>query len=206
MRFFLALLVAVTLAVLPFPTPRSLIDAPTNAPPPQRATVIGYERDAFGPGWAPAPGGCDTRTVLIAQEFGAAHCAVPQRQWDPATVRQVTDPYTGAPLDPAEVEIDHLVPLAAAWDTGAHSWDRERRVRFANDPRNLVVTSATANRDKSDQLPSEWLPPAPRARCAYARQLVAVARDYELALPAPDLRAARRACSGFAGLIGASTL
>ncbi|QPK83994.1 HNH endonuclease [Corynebacterium qintianiae] len=203
MRYYLALLIALTLAVVPWPTPRSLIDAPTTASPPQRATVLGYERDAFGPGWAATPSGCDTRSALMAQAFSVPSCSVPYREW---SARPITDPYTGQPLLPADVEIDHVYPLSAAWDSGAHAWTGAQRLAFANDPRNLVVTSSAANQDKSDQLPSEWLPPAPRARCAYARQLTAVARAYELALPRDDLRAVRRACSGFTGLVGRSSL
>ncbi|MCT1412775.1 DUF1524 domain-containing protein [Corynebacterium sanguinis] len=199
MRYYLAALIALTLAVIPFPTPRSLIDAPTNASPAQRTTVLGYERDAFGPGWAPVADGCDTRDTLMAEAFGAVSCESPHSQW---VSGPITDPYTGAPLEPADVEIDHLYPLAAAWDAGAHAWPGPTRIAFANDPRNLVVTSAEANRSKSDQLPSEWLPPAIRSRCVYARRLVAVAREYSLAMPHPDLRAARRACAGLTGLIG----
>ncbi|MCT1694208.1 HNH endonuclease family protein [Corynebacterium sanguinis] len=203
MRYYLAALIALTLAVIPFPTPRSLIDAPTNASPAQRTTVLGYERDAFGPGWAPTREGCDTREALMAQAYAAGSCLAPYSTWQ---VAAITDPYTGKPLAPADVEIDHLYPLAAAWDLGAHSWPEETRLRFANDPMNLVVTSASANRAKSDQLPSEWLPPNPRAHCAYATQLVDVARAYSLPLPRADLRAARRACSGLTGLTGRPNL
>lgn len=164
---------------------------------------MGYAREEFGPGWARLGAGCTTRTAAMASAFDAPSCADPPHDWH---VAPITDPYTGAEISPADVELDHLLPLAAAWDLGAHAWTAQRRVAFANDPRNLVVTSAAANQDKSDKLPSEWLPPDWRARCPYARRLVAVARAYELAVPAPDLRASRRACSGIAGLASRRTL
>ncbi|AWB83810.1 HNH endonuclease family protein [Corynebacterium liangguodongii] len=197
MRTYLCLLIALTVAVVPFPTPLTYGLAAHVPSTPQRARVIGYERDAFGPGWAPAPGGCDTRSALMAAAFGAASCG----RRETLSASPITDPYTGSPLDPAEVEIDHVYPLAAAWDLGAHAWSADKRVAFANDPRNLVVTSAKANREKSDHLPSEWLPPRRRAHCPYARQLVAVAQAYGLALPRADARAARRACAGLRGVL-----
>lgn len=90
------------------------------------------------------------------------------------------------------VEIDHVFPLSAAWDMGAWGWDNKRKAEFANDPLNLVATDKALNQAKSDSLPSEWLPPA--NRCDYARRLAAVARKYELALPAADVRTMRRQC------------
>lgn len=203
MRYYLALLITCTVALLPFPTPRSFIAAPAPLTPAQRASVVGYEREAFGPGWAPAPGGCTTRTALMTRAYHAPSCATPYRQWGEVAI---PDPYTGADLEPGDVEIDHIYPLAAAWDMGAHEWTDAERVAFANDPRNLVVVSAKANRAKSDKLPSEWLPPDRRARCAYSLRLVDVARDYRLPLPRPDLRAVRRACSGLSGVVGRADL
>ncbi|MEX3505711.1 HNH endonuclease family protein [Corynebacterium sp. LK2510] len=202
MRFFLALLIVFTVAVAPFPTGRSLsLPAPEQLD--YRAKVLGYSREEFGPGWAHVDGECSTRDVAMAAAFAAPSCAdLP----GDAQIPPITDPYTGEPLRPGDVELDHLVPLAAAWDLGAHAWPPQRRVEFANDPRNLVVTSAAANRAKSDQLPSEWMPPNWRARCAYARQLVAVADTYDLAMPVADMRASRHACSGISGLIGRNHL
>lgn len=196
MRLYLLILSVLTALVVPFPTGLARFEAAAGPP---RATVLGYSREEFGEGWATLDDACTTRTAAMAQAFRSGTCRTPHRQWD---VSPITDPYTGHPLVPADVEIDHLVPLAAAWDLGAHAWTPQRRRDFANDPRNLVVTSSAANQAKSDQLPSEWLPPQRRARCAYARRLAAVAAEYGLALPAPDLRAARRACSGVAGLAG----
>ncbi|WP_273415721.1 HNH endonuclease family protein [Corynebacterium appendicis] len=198
-RAYLAALTALTVAVVPFPTPHSLFDVPSHPQP--RRTVLGYERTLFGEGWGMQPGGCTTREAVMASAWEIESCALPYRQWDMAAAAPFTDPYTGEPLDPADVEIDHIIPLRAAWDAGAHAWPEDKRVAFANDPLNLVVTSRSANQSKSDSLPSEWLPPAKNSRCNYARRIAAIARVYGLALPKPDVRAMRRQCSGVRGLL-----
>lgn len=198
-RAYLAVLVLITIAVVPFPTPRSLIDVPTSPHP--RRTVLGYEREHFGTGWGQQRSGCTTREAVMASAWQVDSCIVPYREWDTATTTPFTDPYTGEILNPADVEIDHIIPLRAAWDAGAYSWPEAKRLAFANDPLNLVVTSRAANQSKSDSLPSEWVPPAAKARCAYARRIGEIARVYDLALPKPDVRAMRRHCSGVRGLM-----
>ena len=195
-RCCLAALCVATLAVLAFPTPRSLFDA--TVPTPTRYTVLGYERAAaFGPGWARTRSGCDTREVAMGQAWQQP-CAVPYTQWD---VGPITDPYTGEDLYPGDVELDHLFPLSAAWDLGAYRWDAATRLQFANDPDNLIVTSSAANQAKSDMLPAEWMPPKQRSHCAYSQQLNYVARKYQLPLTTHDLRMMRRSCAGIKGLI-----
>lgn len=163
---------------------------------PQRARVLGYERAAFGAGWAPV-GACTVREhILLTQLTDTAvnadgdGCTVPTGHG--------SDPYTGEEiiLGPAAtpVEIDHILPLSAAWDLGAHAWDPGTRLAFANDPLNLVVTSRESNRDKSDHLPADWLPPDPAARCWYARRLALVAQRYALPLPQEDVSVMRATC------------
>ena len=154
---------------------------------PQRPRVLGYDRAEFGPGWAPS-GSCTVREQMLA-DAGATltSCRV--------TAGTSTDPFTGAALDLREdIEIDHLLPLSAAWDLGAHRWTRAQREAFANDPLNLVVTSRAANQAKSDQLPGSWRPADRRARCWYARRLGVVAARYQLPLPVTDIVSMTRAC------------
>lgn len=157
---------------------------------PQRQSVLGYDRAAFGD-WAPMlidGQSCTTRHLILSQTFQsavAAGCEI--------TPTPVTDPYTGSSL-PEDIQIDHIFPLRAAWDLGAHSWPAEKRKRFANDPSNLVAVSAQANQEKSDLLPSQWMPEVRRG-CWYARRLAAVAAAYELPLPRSDRRVMQRACS-----------
>lgn len=181
---------------LPDGAPPRLADSlDTVAQVPQRVRVLGYEREHFGSGWSPAPvphAFCTTRDLIIAT-------AVSQAPGPECTASGTTvDPYTGKTLaispGAEPVEIDHILPLSAAWDLGAHAWSFEQRRSFANDPRNLVLTSRKANQQKSDLLPATWLPEDPGARCWYARRLAQVAAIYALPLPAEDLEAMKIQC------------
>ncbi|MGW4359404.1 HNH endonuclease family protein [Streptomyces californicus] len=72
--------------------------------------------------------------------------------------------------DAKRLDIDHMVPLAEAWDSGAHDWTPERREAYANDlsaERSLVAVTAKTNRSKADKDPAAWMPPAESARCTY---------------------------------------
>ena len=110
------------------------------------------------------------------------------------------DPYSGTSIDfdpheRAKVEIDHIFPLAAAWDMGANAWTDSQRQEFANDPLNLIAVSRTQNQAKSDQLPAAWLPPSRDNRCWYVGRLAQVAVKY--ALPLADIAVMRRQCLPF---------
>lgn len=203
-RCYLCILIAATLAVVPFPTPRSLVSIPSHPLP--RHSVLGYDRKEFFGDWGTLRSGCSTREAIMADAWAQETCTIPYRQWDQAALVDVTDPYTGEVLDPADVEVDHIIPLRAAWDLGAYTWPEDKRTAFANDPINLVVTSRAANQAKSDMLPSEWLPPDKRVRCAYGERIVSVARKYEIALPPADVRAIRRQCSGLRVVISNGTI
>ncbi|MFE7412709.1 HNH endonuclease family protein [Streptomyces laurentii] len=136
----------------------------------------GYARTKFkhwNAGVNPSDG-CNTRSeVLIAEAVTApavgAKCALTGGSWwsyyDEQTV-------TAA----GSLDIDHMVPLAEAWDSGASSWDAKRREAYANDlgqASSLVAVSARTNRSKADQDPAEWLPPAAGALCRYASEWTA---------------------------------
>lgn len=82
---------------------------------------------------------------------------------------------------PGGLDIDHMVPLAEAWDSGAHSWTAQRREAYANDldaDRSLVAVTARSNR--SDQDPADWQPPLADARCTYATDWVATKLRWQL--------------------------
>ncbi|GAB3939764.1 HNH endonuclease family protein [Corynebacterium tapiri] len=149
-----------------------------------RYPVPGYEREAFGDGWG-TRAGCTTREAILASQFPGQGCEASGT---------TTGMYTGASISPHTSDIDHLFPLAAAWDMGAANWDEKRRVAFANDPLNLIAVDSTANREKSDQLPSEWLPPLQSSRCWYVRRVFYIAATYQLALTRADAWALRREC------------
>lgn len=202
--FPLLLCATLLLVVASLPPPGSL-DAAFNeleaAGPRQR--IIGYERSHFGAGWAVAPGQrCDTRERILRASLEDARVS----RAHPCSLASAhgIDPYSGmtiavgtalSALERAEpIELDHVLPLAAAWDLGAHAWPPEQRVAFANDPLNLVVVSREHNREKSDKLPSEWLPPDRKRRCWYVNRMAQVAAKYDLALPEPDLSVMRRQC------------
>ncbi len=138
----------------------------------RREVRDGYDRDLFVH-WISQGDGCDTRDrVLIAEARRApavsSDCTLTGGRW-----RSYYDGVTTT--DPSGFDIDHLVPLAEAWDSGARGWSDRRRQRFANDlgdRRSLVAVTASSNRSKSDQDAREWLPP--RQRCRYLREWLAV--------------------------------
>ena len=101
------------------------------------------------------------------------------------------DPYTNATVPfvrgnqiGASVQIDHIVPLALAWDMGARYWTDEMRLRFANDPANLIAVAGKANQDKSDHEPAVWMPPNEAFWCQYSMQFIEVVRGYSLPVDA----------------------
>ncbi|KAA8723352.1 HNH endonuclease [Corynebacterium phocae] len=108
------------------------------------------------------------------------------------------DPYSASQIALRDrtqcVEIDHVFPLSASWDMGAWAWDERTRKAFANDPLNLVATGSSLNQDKSDQLPSQWMPPEKATRCWYVQRVAAVAAKYRLSLTTSDVKTMRRAC------------
>jgi Protein of unknown function (DUF1524)/Excalibur calcium-binding domain len=136
---------------------------------PERST--GYARTKFNL-WVDADGDChDTRDEVLAAETRARvnpGCDVTTGRWfsyyDRATWTKASD-----------VDIDHLVPLKEAWDSGARGWDARTRQRYANDlgdPRTLVAVTDNVNQSKSDRDPAEWLPTY--GKCTYLRQWTAV--------------------------------
>lgn len=87
--------------------------------------------------------------------------------------------------DPSDLDIDHVVALAEAWDSGAYAWDSARRRAFANDlgvSWSLIAVSASSNRSKSDKDPAEWLPTSASVRCQYLGDWVAVKARWGLAV------------------------
>jgi len=161
----------------------------------------GYKRELF-PLWIDADhDGCNTREeVLIAESRSRA-------QVDPYGCKVVAGDwyslYDGLTFtDPAELDIDHMVPLAEAWDSGASSWDAPRRQAYANDldhPQALRAVSAAANRSKGDLDPGQWKPTREAAWCEYANDWVTVKKAWNLSADqneVDDLRVMLRTCSG----------
>lgn len=195
-------------------------DVPTVAPGvdvlagivvvPQRQRGYDYRRAAFGDAWdddndAPlGHNGCDTRNDILDRDLvDKAYVSVKRCPHAVAT-GVLHDPYTdetvsfvrGAQVG-AAVQIDHIVPLAYAWDMGAREWPDVLRIRFANDPANLIAVAGQANQDKGDQGPGSWMPPNHAFWCQYAMQFIAVLRGYALPVDeasANELRDAAATC------------
>lgn len=172
---------------------------------PRRETVPGYGRDCpgpcvFGRAWSDAtsaPGGgngCSTRQDVLARDIRGAQPV----DGDRCARRggELTDPYTGRVVRLGayrDVHVDHVFPLAAAWDMGAAAWPQQLRERFANDvDLNLLAVTAEANTAKGDSLPAEWMPAA-AWRCFYTYRLTLVAVAYGLAVTDDDRREMQRA-------------
>ncbi|MFI5043859.1 MAG: HNH endonuclease family protein, partial [Acidimicrobiales bacterium] len=98
--------------------------------------------------------------------------------------------------DPDELEIDHVVPLAEAWDSGVGGWDQARRREFANDPLELLAVSRATNRSKSDDDPAEWQPPNRAAWCQYAGLWTLVTLKYGLTADPAEVQALTNMAAG----------
>jgi hypothetical protein len=135
----------------------------------------GYQREKFRH-WIDADGdGCNTRAevlideAVIAPEVGPK-CVLAGGRW----YSSYDDEYVS---DARALDIDHVVPLAEAWDSGASAWAAARREAYANDlhePRALAAVTARSNRSKGDQDPSTWFPPYAAAHCGYITDWVIV--------------------------------
>lgn len=148
----------------------------------------GYDRDLFDH-WVTTDG-CTTREwVLIRQAISGTvdDCKAVNGEW--------FSYYDGATTDSSRsFDIDHMVPLAEAWDSGADDWSESRRERFANDldylP-SLQAVSASSNRSKSDQDPSEWMPTSDNAGCRYLKEWVGTKYRWGLSVDPAEKAAIR---------------
>ncbi|MFZ3592877.1 HNH endonuclease family protein [Streptomyces sp. BH104] len=141
-------------------------------------SMSGYSRDKF-PHWAEQGDSCDTRETVLKRDGKDVktddECHAGSGNW--------VSVYDGEKFtDSGDLDIDHTVPLANAWRSGADDWTQEERKAFANDLKHpqLLSVSAHSNRSKGDQGPDEWQPDAKDYWCTYARSWVAVKSTYEL--------------------------
>nr|WP_090281388.1 HNH endonuclease family protein [Mycolicibacterium komanii]CRL77646.1 extracellular deoxyribonuclease [Mycolicibacterium komanii] len=175
---------------------------------PLRIRGYDYRRAAFGESWTDdnsAPGGyngCDTRNDILNRDLDDKTFVPIKRCPNAVATGVLHDPYTNAVIaftrgekTGAAVQIDHIVPLALAWDLGARGWPEDLRVRFANDPANLIAVAGNANQDKGDDEPADWMPPNAAFHCQYAIQFIAVLRGYGLPIDAPSATVLRNAAA-----------
>ncbi|WP_335973364.1 MULTISPECIES: HNH endonuclease family protein [Streptomycetaceae] len=181
-------------AALPTPiaasTARTYLSGMTATPETHAST---YDRDLF-PTWITISGTCDTREYVIKRDGSNvvtdSSCKATSGSW--------TSPYDGVTTtDPSTFDIDHLVPLSEAWDSGAWAWTTAQRQAFANDTTRpqLLAVSAHSNRSKGDDDPAEWLPQA-SYQCTYARAYVQVKHYYGLTVDSAEKSALSSVLSG----------
>ncbi|MCU1496362.1 MAG: secreted protein, partial [Acidimicrobiales bacterium] len=135
-----------------------------------------YERDAFGGDWDHDPAtGCNTRERVLIEESLVPPTVDEKCRSTGGRWRSI---YDGVVVtDVADLQIDHFIPLADAWRSGAAAWSDTRRRAFANDltdPDTLVAVSGSTNQSKGDSSPDEWLPPDRSSWCGYATNWVDV--------------------------------
>ena len=166
---------------------RQLLDSlPVSA-----SAVEGYTRELFRH-WT-STGGCSTRALVLIDERTAGDvrgCTVVGGRW--------TSLYDGVQVGSARaLDIDHMVPLKEAWESGAWRWTPATRTAFANDlgyASSLIAVTASTNRSKGDRDPAEWLPAA--RRCDYARAWIGVKYRWDLSVDPAEKSALLRLING----------
>lgn len=170
-------------------------DALAALPTKGRAPKTGYKRSQFGDGWAKA-GGCDTRNIILRRDLtnavlGDDNCKV--------QAGALSDPYTGQRIafkrganSSGAVQIDHVVALSNAWQTGAQQLSSEQRISLANDPLELLAVDGPANQQKGDGDAATWLPSNKPFRCQYIARQIAIKKKYSLWVTPPERTAMER--------------
>ena len=164
-----------------------------------RAPKTGYTRAQFGQAWADVDrNGCDTRNDMLKRDLTEIVYKVKTRNCVVAT-GILLDRYSGETINfvrgnvtSMEVQIDHVIALSNAWQTGAFKLTVLQRTALANDPMNLFAVKGRLNLQKSDGDAATWLPPLKSFRCAYIAQQIAVKAKYSLWVTAPEKEAMLR--------------
>ena len=154
----------------------------------------GYSRDKF-PHWIDQDKNCNTREVVLkrdgtdVQQDGS--CAAVSGKWVSA--------YDGATwTQPSDVDIDHIVPLAEAWRSGASGWSTSERQQLANDLSisQLIAVTDNVNQSKGDDDPASWMPPRTAYHCTYLREYVWVKYSYDMSVDSAEYTAISNGLSG----------
>jgi hypothetical protein len=158
-----------------------------NIPVKGRAPKTGYSRNQFGPQWSDVDrNGCDTRNDILKRDL----TTIVYREKTRNCVIEsgiLEDPYSGEKIEfqrgektSALVQIDHVVALSNAWQTGIFLATTKVRTAFANDPLNLMAVKGSLNSQKGDGDAATWLPPNKPFRCAYITRQIQVKAKYGL--------------------------
>ncbi len=154
-----------------------------------RAAKTGYDRSSFSHWRDPDRNGCDARNDTLRRDL--TNLVIKSDSNGCKVLGGVlADPYSGKGIDfvfgASLVDIDHVVALSNAWQTGAFQFTNEIRLQFANDPLNLLAVSASLNRQKGDGDAATWLPPTKSYRCQYVARQIAVKKKYGLWVTKPE--------------------
>jgi hypothetical protein len=142
----------------------------------------GYKRTLFKH-WVGAGNGCDSRKAVIISEAVIRPtvekgCVIKGGEW--------LSIYDNVKVTEAgKLDVDHMVPLAEAWDSGASAWDAVKKEMYANDqtdPRHLIAVTGGSNRSKSDQDPAEWMPTNKAYTCEYLTNWVSIKVRWSLSV------------------------
>ena len=161
-----------------------------------RAAKTGYTRAQFGQTWADVDrNGCDTRNDILKRDLTAEVFKEKTRECVVLSGTLI-DPFSGETINfvrgntsSMEVQIDHVVALSNAWQTGAFKLSIKERTAFANDPLNLLAVKGRLNSQKGDGDAATWLPPLKSYRCDYVARQIAVKIKYKLWFTAPEKEA-----------------
>ncbi|WP_307807511.1 HNH endonuclease family protein [Naasia sp. SYSU D00948] len=162
-----------------------------------RAPKTGYDREEdFGTAWLDVDrNGCDTRNDILQRDLDGELLSGPCK----VLSGTLSDPFTGRTISfvrgeatSSLVQIDHVVALMDAWQKGAQQLTQEERIRFANDPLNLLAVDGSANSQKGDGDAATWLPANRPFRCEYVARQVAVKAAYRLWVTAAERDAIAR--------------
>jgi hypothetical protein len=171
----------------PPPSVRKALSMLAGLPVAPSGSMAGYSREEFPHwaseaaryGWNEPDGSCNVRDAALIRDGEGVEidgdCSITAGSW--------LDPYTGRTLtDSSGVDIDHVVPLANAWRSGAGSaaWSNADREVYANDPEVLLSADAGTNRAKGDKGPEAWKPPNQGYWCEYARRWIWIKSDWRL--------------------------
>lgn len=146
-------------------------------------TMAGYSRNNFKTWDASTLGsGCDTRDAILYRD-----ATTPKIGTECHITGTWADPYTGTTLrDQSDLDIDHMVPLAAAWRSGAASWTAGQREAYANSPLVTLAVDNSANRQKGDKTPDEWKPANTGDYCAYAVRWTEIKTTWKLSVTSSE--------------------
>lgn len=170
-----------------------------SLPVKDKASKNGYTREQFGEAWEDVDqNGCNTRDDILRRDLMNVRFKVGTRACTVIT-GTLNDPYTGKTINfkrgkksSSAVQIDHVVALSDAWQSGAQGIGEHKRRELANDPENLIAADGPANMQKSDSDASDWLPSNTAYRCTYVARQVHIKAKYGLWVTADEKKAIER--------------